>query len=124
MLDLALRLSKQEANTATQIEQVEDDDVRKAIAESLQVRLSVSCRDQSSFEASHVVGEVRKLSVTATEDTSASDYARKYREMFSSGCRRASRVPRRRSSVGSHPFVIPKVRIRDWKFARSGSQPK
>ncbi|KAF5891357.1 AT-rich interactive domain-containing protein 5B-like, partial [Clarias magur] len=37
MLDLALRLSKQEAKSATQREQVEDDDMRKAIAESLQV---------------------------------------------------------------------------------------
>ncbi|KAK2826971.1 hypothetical protein Q7C36_017897 [Tachysurus vachellii] len=36
MLDLALRLSKQEANCATQREQVEDDDMRKAMAESLQ----------------------------------------------------------------------------------------
>lgn len=38
MLDLALRLSKQEANSATQREQVDDDNMRKAIAESLQVR--------------------------------------------------------------------------------------
>ncbi|MCJ8740558.1 hypothetical protein PDJAM_G00060260 [Pangasius djambal] len=37
MLDLALRLSKQEANSATQREQAEDDNMRKAIAESLQV---------------------------------------------------------------------------------------
>ncbi|XP_076835604.1 uncharacterized protein uimc1 isoform X2 [Brachyhypopomus gauderio] len=35
MLDLAMRLSKQEANTAAQRQQLEDDDMRKAIAESL-----------------------------------------------------------------------------------------
>ncbi|KAK3524302.1 hypothetical protein QTP70_027033 [Hemibagrus guttatus] len=40
MLDLALRLSKQEANSATQREQVEYDIMRKAIAESLQVSCS------------------------------------------------------------------------------------
>ncbi|KAF4077627.1 hypothetical protein AMELA_G00210140 [Ameiurus melas] len=40
MLDLALRLSKQEANTATQRGQVDDDNMRKAIAESLQVSCS------------------------------------------------------------------------------------
>ncbi|XP_047661498.1 BRCA1-A complex subunit RAP80 isoform X3 [Tachysurus fulvidraco] len=44
MLDLALRLSKQEANCATQREQVEDDDMRKAMAESLQ---SVGCSQAS-----------------------------------------------------------------------------
>lgn len=38
MLDLALRLSKQEATSATHREEAEDEDVRKAIAESLQVR--------------------------------------------------------------------------------------
>ncbi|XP_058271823.1 BRCA1-A complex subunit RAP80 isoform X3 [Hemibagrus wyckioides] len=42
MLDLALRLSKQEANSATQREQVDDDNMRKAIAESLQVSCSKS----------------------------------------------------------------------------------
>lgn len=42
MVDLALRLSKQEANSATQREQVDDDNMRKAIAESLQVRSFIS----------------------------------------------------------------------------------
>ncbi|TSP68525.1 AT-rich interactive domain-containing protein 5B [Bagarius yarrelli] len=47
MLALALRLSKQEANCACQREQVEDDDMRKAIAESLQV--SCSQTSETSF---------------------------------------------------------------------------
>lgn len=51
MLDLALRLSKQEANSANQREQVEDDNVRKAIAESLQVRSSVLDQDQTSRDS-------------------------------------------------------------------------
>lgn len=37
MLDLAMRLSKQEANTAAQRQQLEDDDIQKAIEESLHV---------------------------------------------------------------------------------------
>ncbi|XP_060792467.1 BRCA1-A complex subunit RAP80 isoform X2 [Neoarius graeffei] len=50
MLDLALRLSKQEANSANQREQVEDDNVRKAIAESLQV----SCCQTSETSSKRV----------------------------------------------------------------------
>ena len=41
MLDLAMRLSKQEASSAAQRQQLEDDAMRKAIAESLHVRISV-----------------------------------------------------------------------------------
>uniref|UniRef100_A0AAY5EDZ0 BRCA1-A complex subunit RAP80 n=1 Tax=Electrophorus electricus TaxID=8005 RepID=A0AAY5EDZ0_ELEEL len=41
MLDLAMRLSKQEANTAAHRQQLEDDDMKKAIAESLHVRLNI-----------------------------------------------------------------------------------
>ncbi|GAA6083635.1 BRCA1-A complex subunit RAP80 isoform X1, partial [Tachysurus ichikawai] len=48
MLDLALRLSKQEANCATQREQVEDDDMRKAMAESLQFGCSQA--SETSFK--------------------------------------------------------------------------
>ncbi|XP_017559793.1 BRCA1-A complex subunit RAP80 isoform X3 [Pygocentrus nattereri] len=40
MLDLAMRLSKQEASSAAQRQQLEDDDMRKAIAESLHVSQS------------------------------------------------------------------------------------
>ncbi|XP_017347938.1 BRCA1-A complex subunit RAP80 isoform X1 [Ictalurus punctatus] len=47
MLDLALRLSKQEASTATQREQVDDDNMRKAIAESLQVSCSQASETSS-----------------------------------------------------------------------------
>ncbi|XP_035382933.1 BRCA1-A complex subunit RAP80 isoform X2 [Electrophorus electricus] len=42
MLDLAMRLSKQEANTAAHRQQLEDDDMKKAIAESLHVS---QCQD-------------------------------------------------------------------------------
>ena len=44
MLDLAMRLSKQEASSVAQRQQLEDDDMRKAIAESLHVRLSICIR--------------------------------------------------------------------------------
>ncbi|KAF7697373.1 hypothetical protein HF521_005791 [Silurus meridionalis] len=52
MLDLALRLSEQEANSASRREQVEDADMRKAIAESLQVSsISETCSKRTRSAA-------------------------------------------------------------------------
>ncbi|XP_007244496.3 BRCA1-A complex subunit RAP80 isoform X1 [Astyanax mexicanus] len=52
MLDLAMRLSKQEANSAAQRQQLEDDDMQKAIAESLHVSQRQAWEENSETASS------------------------------------------------------------------------
>lgn len=48
MLDLAMRLSKQEASSAALRQRQEEEAVRKAIAESLYVSVDITDRNQLS----------------------------------------------------------------------------
>ena len=48
MLDLAMRLSKQEASSAALQQRQEEEAVRKAIAESLYVSVDITDRNQMS----------------------------------------------------------------------------